>query len=135
MILYWLMPTVSILIPSTVKRECLHVLRQRGYSGTTFYTQLFATGLFFLLRGAIEQISRVIIDVEYAGQDDLIKVYLLNLLRRDGKQIEANQIQFGLIGKKSPAHKLAIDTLRKREQPGLVLAVDDLIGQFRSKKQ
>ncbi len=125
----------SILIPATVLRECLRVLRARGYSGTTLYTQLFATGLFFLLRDAIGQLARVVIDVEYPGQDNMIKVYVVNLLRRDGKQVEADQIQFAHIGKKSPAHELAIDTLRRRRKPDRVVTLEEIVGQFREKKE
>ncbi len=34
----------SILIPATVKRECIQVLRRRGITGATLYNQFFAIG-------------------------------------------------------------------------------------------
>ena len=55
----------SVLIPATVKWECTRQLRAQGKSGPTFYVQLFATGLFFLLKGQIERPATVTIDGEY----------------------------------------------------------------------
>ena len=123
----------SVLIPANVKRECLRVLRARGHSTKTLYFQLFATGLYFLLKERIESLTRVVIDLEYMGRDAQIREHLVNLLRRDGKVIDAEQIQFAQIGKVSPAHDLAIDTLRRRKEPDQVLTVEDILGQFRSK--
>lgn len=128
----------SVLIPSTVKRECLRVLRALGYPTRTLYVQLFTTTLYFLLRASIKEITRVVIDLKYPGKDSQIREHLLNLLRRDGIgfiDVEPEQIQFGLVGKKSPAHKLAIDTLRKRAQPNLVLTVEDILGEFRKARR
>lgn len=120
----------SVLIPSTVKRECLRVLREAGYTARNLYIQLFSTALYFLLKDKIQTISRVVIDLEYPGKDAQIRERLLNLLRRDGQAVEPEQIEFASVGKGSPAHKLALDTLRRREQPDLVLTEEDLLGEF-----
>lgn len=125
----------SVLIPASVKRECLRILRGQGRSTRTLYIQLFATGLYFLLKEGIENLSRVVIDLEYMGRDAQIREHLINLLRREGKAVEAEQIQFAQIGKLSPAHDLAIDTLRRRKQPDLVLTVEDVLEQFRSSRK
>jgi hypothetical protein len=121
----------SVLIPASVKRACVRKLRERGLSGPTFYVQLFATGLFFLLKDHIESLSQVFIDVEYFGKEAQIKEHLINLLRRAGHRVESDQIQFRWIGKKSAAHVLALETLRGDKKPDLTLGQEDLLGEFR----
>lgn len=121
----------SVLIPASVKRACVRKLRERGLSGPTFYVQLFATGLFFLLKDHIESLSQVCIDVEYLGKEAQIKEHLINLLRRAGHRVESDQIQFRWVGKKSAAHVLALETLRGDKRPDLTLGQEDLLGEFR----
>src|SRR6266705_2176099 len=69
----------SILIPATVKRECIQILRRRGVTGATLYNQFFAIGLFLLLKNHIDKFSSVILDYEYVGREDKIKEYLINI--------------------------------------------------------
>ena len=104
--------TGSILIPATTKRQCLTLLRNRGKSGPTLYLQMFAAVLFLLLREHFTMETYVTIDQEYEGRERSIKSYLINLLRRDGVLVNAEQIQFGWIGKKSHAHRVAIEVFR-----------------------
>ncbi len=59
----------SILIPATVKRECVQELHRRGLSGPVFYLRLFARGLYFLLKDHIQTLSCITIDREYYGQE------------------------------------------------------------------
>ncbi len=87
----------SVLIPSTVKRECVQSLREQGLSGQTLYFQMFATALFFLLKDKLHQVSTIIIDEEYTGKNDQIMEHLTNLLWRQGITIEAERVQFQLI--------------------------------------
>jgi hypothetical protein len=101
----------SVLIPASVKRACITELRSRGLSGPTLYVRLFATGLYSLLKKHIQKLSRVTIDVEYLGKEAQIEEHLINLFRRAKHKVDAEQIQFRLIGKKSSAHLLALDTL------------------------
>jgi hypothetical protein len=125
----------SVLIPATVKRECIHLSRAKGVSGDTFYLQFFAIGLFFLLRNHLHCLSRVRIDIEYVGQDGRIKEYLINLLRRAGYTVKAEQIQFAHIGKQSPADTVAWSTLRKRKKPNYILSFAEILGEFRPLKK
>lgn len=121
----------SISIPSTVKRECVLALRRLGLSGTTFYLQLFAVGLFLLLKDHIEKISLVILDYEYQGKEAEIKRYLSNLLQRSGHKITPDQTQFLHIGKQSPAHNLALKTLQGEEKPNRVITSKEILIEFR----
>jgi hypothetical protein len=121
----------TVLIPATVKRDCLRALRVQGITANLFYIQLFAIGLFYLLRNHTESIDRVMIDREYPGHEGQIKDYLVNCLFRVGIPIDTYKIHFGSIGEHPPVHVLALSTLRGKEKPNLILSVKDLMGMFR----
>jgi hypothetical protein len=121
----------SVLITSVTKRVCVRALREAGLGGNTLYTQLFATCLFFLLRNYIHELSTVIVDIEFIGKDSQIKEHLYTLLGRVGQTPEREQVQFRRVGKKSPAHELAINTLRRRNEPNLIIDVEQILEQFR----
>lgn len=99
--------------------------------GATVYDQLFATGLFFLLRDYIERMSEVIIDTGYQGHQASIKDHPITILRRAGYNVRKEQVSFGYVGKQSPVHKTALATLKKEQTPNLVVMLEDILGQFR----
>ena len=123
--------TFTMLIPAAVKRDCITLLRTKISSGSTLYTQLFATCLFLLLRNSIQQLSMVIIDGEYTGKEGQIKQHLLHLFRNNGYTVDSHHITFGYIGKHSPAHMAAIETLRGRRNPGLIVRFEDIVAYFK----
>lgn len=122
----------SVLVPSTIKRDCIKLLRKRVKTGKTLYTQLFAVSLFFLLKNYIERMEDITIDIEYPGQDAFIKDHLMNILQRAGYKVRRQQISFGLIGKHSEAHTLALATWRRQKIPNLVVTLEDIVGQFKA---
>ena len=123
----------SVMIPATVKRDCLTALGSWGISDANRNALLFATMLFFLLRHYIDQLHTVVIDAEYQGQEPLIKDHLMNILRRAGYPVQRHQLTFGHIGKHAPAHKVALETFRRNRTPNLILSLEDILGQFRRK--
>jgi hypothetical protein len=78
---------------------------------------LFAACLFLLLRDIIEQTDRVIIDEEYPGYAADIKAMLLRMLWRIGKSVDPAVVTFGLVGRSSPAHDLALRVSRRKRPP------------------
>jgi len=120
----------AILIPATVKRACIQELRRRGKSGTTLYLQLFATGLYLLLKDYIQDLALVTIDVEYPGHDAEIKLYFLNLLRRAGIVVPAARIRFQHIGKKSGAHKRAKAVFTGATESDKVVGLGEILAEF-----
>ena len=120
----------SVLIPKQVKRECLLHLRERGLPPNTIYYRMFGIGLYFLLRQRIGGMSRVIIDIEYPKHESRICRHLLNLLGRDGISVQAEQIRFGFIGKKSNAHRVGLDTFRGKRRATITLSVEDILWGF-----
>lgn len=119
----------AILIPADVKREAIQELRRRRKAGSLKYL-LFATALYLLLKDDIEDIDQVTIDIEYRGYESQIKEHLLNLLRRAGKRVESYQIHFDRITKKSPAHKVAIQTFRGQRKPDHVVTREELLREL-----
>jgi hypothetical protein len=117
----------SLLIPATVKRACVRTLRGRWESSTVMYIRLFAAVLFLLLREHLERASRVIIDAEYPGHERDIKDDLLRFCRRAGLTVDPAIIHFAPVGKHSPAHHIALETLRGKRPPDQVATVEELL--------
>lgn len=120
----------TLLIPSTVKRDCMRELRKRSVHGPAMYTKLFATSLYFLLYPHIERVTLVTIDTEYQGRNAQIKQHLLHLLRRNDHKVDTAQIAFGFVGKHSPTHHAALAVFRGTARPDLILTVDNLLAKF-----
>lgn len=121
----------TIMIPSTVKQSCVRILREKGYSGNTFYLKLFSISLYILLKDHVAIFRRVIIDKEYIGNELLIKSDLLNFFYRSGYKIDPYIITFDLIGKKSLAHALALNTFRRKIKANRILTLEDLFHEFK----
>lgn len=117
----------AILIPASVKRECIRALRGRWPTNTTLYMRLFAAGLFLLLRELLATADRITIDVEYPGHERDIKRDLLLLSRQAKIIVDPNVIHFAHIGKKSPAHHLAVATLRSKRVPDKTITARELM--------
>lgn len=125
----------AVLIPAAVKRAVYRELTDRGLREKEITIQLFSIGLYFLLREHIAQMQRVTIDVEYTGKDALIKERLISYLLRGSYVVEAAQISFDYIGKKSPAHILGISVLRGERKADLVLTFEEVLEEFGSKRK
>jgi hypothetical protein len=117
----------AILIPPKTARACVQELRRKGIKAPHMQIRLFSAALFFLLKDHINEHMAVVIDVEYAGLNKEIQRQLLRLLRQDGIHINADQIAFGYVGKKSPAHDLAIATYRGKVKPDRVIGVEEML--------
>lgn len=124
-----------VCIPAIVKRACIKELRYNRIPASTFYLQLYVTGLYYLLKKHMHSLSRILIDNEYMGKERQIKEYLTNLLVRSGHTVERYQIQFGYVGKHSPAHILAWRTRRKLLKPNLILTATQMLGEFHITKK
>jgi hypothetical protein len=106
----------AILIPATVKRECLLRLRATTQSGKTLYLRLFAVGLYLLLKDHIKEFSQITIDLEYPGRNAEIKLYLMNLLNRR---------------RKSNAHNKALAVYQKIQRPNKQIVLSQILDEFK----
>ena len=121
----------AILIPATVKRECIQKLRGKGRLETRVYIQLFSVSLFLLLKREFRALEQIIIDFEYPGHEAKIKEHLINLFQRAGVRLRPSKIQFGYVGKRSNAHKLAIETFNGNSKPNQVVQLEQILQEFR----
>lgn len=117
----------AILIPASVKRECIQSLRGRWTPETTLYIRLFAAGLFLLLRELLASADRITIDVEYPGHERDIKRDLMLLARWARLTVDPSVIHFDHIGKNSPAHHLALAILRGKRVPDEIITTGKLM--------
>lgn len=122
----------TILISAKEKRKLQVSLRSRTPKRniTKQRIRTFAILVFLLLKESPELRENVIIDVEYTGYDQQIKTHIINLFRKYDRPIDPDKISFRLIGKKSKAHQLAIETFRKRRKPDLIIVAEDILREF-----
>ena len=69
---------VPLLLAVPIQAE----LKSRGKSKQTAQLQLFAACLFILLRGHLDKLRQIVIDVEYNGNEATIKAFLLRYIWR-----------------------------------------------------
>nr|HID14794.1 hypothetical protein [Anaerolineae bacterium] len=116
----------ALLMPAKVKREVLARLRRGGRSRRASVQLVFAALLALLLREAAERADVILIDVEYMGQEAAIKGQLLRFLGNLEVHVESEVLRFGFVGKKSPAHELAIAVRRGKRRPDHRVTLEEL---------
>ena len=92
-----------------------------------FTFRIFAVMIYLLIRSDLSSIQSIIIDREYQGQDDLIKKYLIELIKRGNNNFEPYKIHFMEIGKQNNAHNKAITVFRGKVKPDIVVRKEDLL--------
>ena len=117
----------AILVPAQVKRALTQKLRDRGKSKTRATIQLFAAGLFLLLKDTLPRVNQIVIDVEYTGYDADIQSMLLNWIWQVDPAFEKECLVFHRIRKGSPAHRLAIEVYRGRQKADKQVSESDLL--------
>jgi hypothetical protein len=120
----------SILISARTKRACIEKMRTKGIKPPRLQALLFSTALFLMLRNHSRQISLITIDREYYGNERVIKGHLVNLFERAGTPIDPDIIRFDLIGRRSPAHQVAIETFRGKRKPNRVVSDAELLAEL-----
>lgn len=126
----------SVLVSVQTKRIVLEELARRRpeRTRTNHHLLFFTTLLFLLLADHLSRISTLIIDVEYHGHDGRIKEHLLNLCRRHHIPFDPQSISFHRVGKKSPAHDLAIAVFRGERKPHRELYPEEILREIVPKK-
>lgn len=113
----------SILIPKLVKQEAYKLYK--GKAKNLRY-KLFCIGIYYCLKDYIKEKELITICCEYQGKENLIKSLLLDYLRKDYAQIDPKIMRFGIIGKKSNAHAVAIDVFRGNRRPNKILSLKEV---------
>jgi hypothetical protein len=96
----------SLRLPAREKRKLQQIFREAGKSGTFPY-RIFAALIFLTLEDNLDQISEIIIDEEYTGKNEIIKLFLIRFIRSVQPHIALPHITFRQIGRQSPAHDAA----------------------------
>ncbi|MEZ4614419.1 MAG: hypothetical protein R2867_02740 [Caldilineaceae bacterium] len=121
-----------ILVPPRTARNCLLALRHKQIRPPKLQVRLFSATLACLLEEQINERIFVTIDREYAGLDQDIQRQLLRLLHRQGIPIRHEQITFGHVGKKSPAHDLALAAYRGEVKPDRIITTIELLEKLQA---
>ena len=120
----------AIRIPASVKRQALEFLRQKprhAKNKKAMYLRLFSAGLFILLKDQLKMCGEIIIDAEYTGSDADIRGMLLTWIRQTDSEFAKSRLAFRQIGKKSPAHNLALAVFRGVRRADYVVTFEDLL--------
>ncbi len=115
----------TVVVPAAVKQSMLALFRGRGKSTIRATVQVFAMALALLLRTAVSQASRIVIDTEYTGYERDIEGMLIYYLRKSGVEASNEVVTFRAVGKSSEAHRCAIDVHRRKRGPDQVLSIED----------
>lgn len=116
----------AVIVPATVKRECLELLRRRGGQPQVVVLRVFAAALFLLLESHLERADRVVMDPEYVGHEDSIKGMLMGWIRDRRLNCQPECIVFAHVGKHSRAHAKAARVRTKKEPADLELTTKQL---------
>jgi hypothetical protein len=108
----------SVLLPKPVKQA---VYYENKLKISDLKYKLFAITAFYCIKDFIDYDTPIAICREYAGNERLIKEVILGLLKGASINIPHTNINFGILTKKSPAHKLAISVFRKKIKPDITL--------------
>lgn len=88
---------------------------------------MFLSLLYLLLKAHIGKKNVVTVDTEYTGYEGLIKNRVMALLKKDGIEVSADQIDFRRVGKKSPARDLANKVRLKKVKADQIVTAKELV--------
>lgn len=114
----------TVKISSTEKQKLIKTIMELDKPKKKYVHRIFAALLFLLLRG--EEIKEpIMIDKEYFGHEADIKNILLQLFEKH--RSKSPEIEFGFVGKKSPAHDSGIKVFRKEGRPTVIVKAKDIL--------
>lgn len=116
---------LTILMRSKDKRFLQEVFRSRG-EPRNFVLFTFSLLLTRLLKHAKLAVP-VRIDLEYKGNEDIIREKLILYSKRLGYDLDRSLITFKSIGKRSPAHKLAGKVTARKQNPDLRITIEEAV--------
>jgi len=120
----------TICIPAREKQAAMAYLMHRHKGSRKLNRlRLFAVALYYLVQ-EVPPGEQVTIDAEYTGHEQDLRSMQLNLLWQDNPGFDADNITFGHVGKKSPAHQKALAVYRRQAGADRTLKADDLLRQI-----
>ncbi|MBP9817680.1 hypothetical protein KBC75_02885 [Candidatus Shapirobacteria bacterium] len=116
----------SILLKSKDKQELEAVFR-KALKPKQFICQVFSALICILIEKEVSHLQQIIIDTEYVGQENLIKNYIIQMLRKKGLFFDKKLISFNQVGKKAVCHQIAIDTYNHKLKPDQVVPISEVL--------
>ena len=112
-------------LPKNVKQEIVYEYRTKVRQ---IVQKLFSICVFFCLKDYLGRKEMITLDLEYPGWEDFIKRELVSCIKRSvHTNFDDRIIRFGMIGKDSKAHKLALRTFREEEKPNRILTKNEVL--------
>lgn len=105
-----------LIISAVEKRKLIRLFRELKISPKFFYLEIFCALVFLLFKKYFFEISAIVFDQEYIGLENEVKLRLIKMAKKHGVKFDKEKISFKRVGKKSPAHILAIDIFRKNKE-------------------
>ncbi len=118
----------SIKIPKKVKQS---IYLEKKNKVKQIKYKLFCIGVFHCIKRYLGKANLIVIDDEYQGKNNLIRSILIGLIKADFPNFDSKIIKFGNIGKKSNAHHLAIETLRKEHKPNETISIETILNYLK----
>jgi hypothetical protein len=119
----------TIQLSTNDKRKLQSFFREIGQI-RNFILFTFAACLALILENNL-QVHHVLIDKEYEGKEKIIKSILFEMLSKKAQHIH---IEFGYIGKNSPAHKGGYKVFKGREKTNKVILYKEVLDQIKKTK-
>ena len=114
----------SVVIESGVKKKLQEEFRRRG-KPRLFVYRTFIAGAALALKYSGVRPAEIIIDIEYVGQDRLLRSIFLEMWSQLSTRIPI--VTFVNIGKKSAAHAVSYETMKKNREPDRILRFGELL--------
>lgn len=121
----------AIVLKREDKKFLQKIFRERGEPRVFIYFVFAAMLTILLIEAKITK--NIVVDQEYLSHEDLIKLKLKRFLRDQKKEFLFNNISFGLIGKKSPAHSYAAKILSGKIKPQKIVKLQNLLNIINGK--
>lgn len=116
--------TFTVLISSKVKRQLQEEFRKQGRPRLFVYRTFIAGVVLALKYAKLNNISKIIIDEEYFGKNNLLKSIFLEMWSRFFTNIP--EIIFERITRKSNAHNISYLTMRGKYPPKKTITLYEL---------
>lgn len=110
----------TVKISGSEKQKLIKIMGDLGRPHKTYIYRIFSALVYMALIG--EPVKKFLVDTEYVGHNAEIKEALVQLFEKFGQELP--EINFGFVGKKSPAHKAGINVFRKLAQPDIVVTAE-----------
>lgn len=120
----WGKKSFACVLSRQVKRRLQKDFRREGRARLFVYRTFVAAVILTVMRSEWKYVSDVIIDVEYRGQDQKLRSIFLEMWSRVSKEVP--DISFREIGKRSLAHHVCYDVMKKDREPDAILTYGEI---------